>query len=196
MIPELQWLSESPALASFFAEWLFNLRGGAFNGTVMRLTPMARTYLTNNRWITAVEVDANATTSVLEPLAEAAASTWVTQGPGAPWHLDRLDTHAHDFDGRYNYTNTGAGVDVYMIDTGINTAHTEFSGRLDPGINFAETFASSDVEDCMGHGTHVAGRSCLQLVLPSRPFTLCYVNDGFTVDGRTEADVASCCQGS
>jgi len=48
----------------------------------------------------------------------------------------------------------GDGVDVYVIDTGINIHHVEFEGRAFWG----KTIPQNDVdEDGNGHGTHCAG---------------------------------------
>ena len=55
----------------------------------------------------------------------------------------------HDFD--------GTGVHVYIVDTGIRTTHTEFTGRIGSGSSSVED--GNGVEDCNGHGTHVASSS-------------------------------------
>lgn len=48
---------------------------------------------------------------------------------------------------------TGAGVRVYILDSGIRATHEQFGGRVSLGPNFAD---GANV-DCAGHGTHVAG---------------------------------------
>lgn len=54
----------------------------------------------------------------------------------------------------YNYPQpSGAGVDVYVIDTGIRISHEDFEGRASYGFWGGYADANDDNE----HGTHVAG---------------------------------------
>ncbi|NTY00304.1 S8 family peptidase [Deinococcus sp. JMULE3] len=73
---------------------------------------------------------------------------------GATWGLDRIDQRNLPLDSSYTYNSTASGVKVYIIDTGINTAHTNFGGRAIWGTN---TTGDGNNSDCQGHGTHVAG---------------------------------------
>jgi subtilisin family serine protease len=73
----------------------------------------------------------------------------------ATWGLDRIDQRKLPLSGTFTYTNTGAGVTAYVIDTGIRVSHTEFGGRATSGWDFIDNDA--DASDCHGHGTHVAG---------------------------------------
>jgi len=106
------------------------------------------------------------------------------------WGLDRIDQPDLPLDGTYSYdggpadtgetgTDTGrtgtdagagAGVRVFVLDTGLNSSHVEFTGRVSPGRNFTDHVVAGtdpwpydppvdprDTRDCAGHGTHVAG---------------------------------------
>jgi subtilisin family serine protease len=70
-----------------------------------------------------------------------------------PWGLDRIDQRNLPLNATYTYNWTGAGVRVYVIDTGIRTAHTQFGGRAS---NVFDAFGGNG-QDCNGHGTHVSG---------------------------------------
>lgn len=78
----------------------------------------------------------------------------VTTQTGATWGLDRIDQRARPLSGTYSYTATGAGVNAYIIDTGIRRSHREFGGRAVSGIDL---YDGGEVDDCNGHGSHVAG---------------------------------------
>lgn len=72
---------------------------------------------------------------------------------GAPWDLTRIDERALNLDGIYRWSSDGAGVSIYVIDTGLQAAHSDFGGRA----SFAVNTVDRDNSDCNGHGTHVAG---------------------------------------
>ncbi|HEX8117710.1 MAG TPA: S8 family peptidase, partial [Pyrinomonadaceae bacterium] len=69
------------------------------------------------------------------------------------WGLDRIDHHEPYLDWKYSYRRTGAGVTVYVFDTGIRTSHAEFGGRASV---FYDALGG-DGQDCNNHGTAVAG---------------------------------------
>lgn len=73
----------------------------------------------------------------------------------APWGLDRSDQRALPLGGTYSYALTGAGVRAYIVDTGILASHSDFGGRVLPGISVINDGQGST--DCNGHGTHVSG---------------------------------------
>ena len=82
-------------------------------------------------------------------------STTTTQQPVPSWGLDRIDAVDEPLDGSYGFVSTGAGVRVYVIDTGLRADHADLAGRVVPGWSAIEDDRGS--EDCNGHGTHVAG---------------------------------------
>ncbi|KAJ7509585.1 peptidase S8/S53 domain-containing protein [Mycena galericulata] len=77
---------------------------------------------------------------------------------GAPWGLARI-SHRERLSfrtrGKYQYDPRGGeGVDVYVVDSGINIHHVEFEGRA----SWGKTIVANEVdEDQNGHGTHCAG---------------------------------------
>lgn len=74
----------------------------------------------------------------------------------APWQLDRIDQPLADLDMKFHYEFDGAGVNVYVLDTGIRASHQEFGGRVKAaeGADFVND--GNGTNDCHGHGTHVA----------------------------------------
>ncbi|HEY0024352.1 MAG TPA: S8 family serine peptidase [Longimicrobium sp.] len=73
---------------------------------------------------------------------------------GATWGIDRIDQRSLPLSTSFSYTNTGAGVNAYILDTGIRLSHTDFAGRAVSGFDAVD---GGSADDCNGHGTHVAG---------------------------------------
>ncbi|KJA18128.1 hypothetical protein HYPSUDRAFT_145495 [Hypholoma sublateritium FD-334 SS-4] len=76
----------------------------------------------------------------------------------APWGLARISHRpklTFSTFTKYVYDPQGGeGVDVYVVDTGINVDHVEFEGRA----SWGKTVPDNDVDDDgNGHGTHCAG---------------------------------------
>jgi serine protease len=77
-----------------------------------------------------------------------------TQSPAPGW-LDRIDQNFRPLDNRYSYVGDASGVHAYILDTGIRTTHSEFSGRA--SADFTVVQDGYGANDCNGHGTHAAG---------------------------------------
>ncbi|KAF3925138.1 Cerevisin [Dactylellina cionopaga] len=81
----------------------------------------------------------------------------------APWNLQRISSLAKvtfetkgvtDMSFTFRYpTQPGAGVDVYVLDTGLNPSHSDFEARA----KMIFSAIGDSGEDQAGHGTHVAG---------------------------------------
>lgn len=93
------------------------------------------------------------------PKSSGSGSTTSTLGPwtetNAFWNLDRIDQLDANLDKKYIYNATGAGVNVYIIDSGIRITHVEFGGRAT--ADFSTINDGHDADGCYWHGTHVAG---------------------------------------
>ncbi|KAG2174393.1 hypothetical protein INT43_004416 [Umbelopsis isabellina] len=71
------------------------------------------------------------------------------------WGLARLSNKKKDEVNQYTYdSSAGEGVQVFILDSGINVDHKEFGGRAILDANFVQ---DESEEDLGGHGTHVAG---------------------------------------
>jgi subtilisin family serine protease len=113
----------------------------ALRGAVVTATPAQAAELKRSAQVAAVEIDAPVTAAE-------------TQQP-APWGLDRIDQRALPLSGSFTSASSGAGVSVYVIDTGVLAGHTEFGGRVAAG--WTAVADGLGTGDCNGHGTHVAG---------------------------------------
>ena len=112
----------------------------AFNGAVADMTPAQATALRRSARVLWVEEDKRV-------------ATQATVSPTPSWGLDRIDQRGEFLNNSYSFTTNGSGVSVYVIDTGIYTSHTAFTGRTRIGF---DAFGGNGL-DCNGHGTHVAG---------------------------------------
>ena len=78
------------------------------------------------------------------------------------WGLDRIDQRNLPRDNSYHFANlnTGAGVHVYVVDSGIQNTHTEFrnpNGTTRVVRDYDGVWDFQNGNDCNGHGTFVAG---------------------------------------
>ena len=109
------------------------------NGFAARLSDKAVDALRNNPNVAYIEADQIVNTVVT-------------------WGLDRTDQRNLPLNNTYNssgdYNGNGSGVHAYIIDTGIRSTHTQFTGRVGNGYDAVD---GGSPDDCNGHGTHVAG---------------------------------------
>lgn len=78
-----------------------------------------------------------------------------------PWQLDRINQATLPLDGNASLGSlTGAGIDIYVVDSGTRFTHEQFGGRAIPGIDVLtsknESAVNPPASDCDGHGSHVA----------------------------------------
>ena len=86
------------------------------------------------------------------------------QLPESPWNLQmisasgKLPTPVKKKGNYLTLKYSGAGVNVYILDTGIRTTHKSFGGRATnfKGMKWSP-YAGETMDDLDGHGTHVAG---------------------------------------
>jgi subtilisin family serine protease len=118
-------------------------RYSVISGFAARLTPATLNELRSNPNVAYVEQNGLVTAVTVHN---------VSAGPDG---LDRVDQRLLPRDGLYDdHNQTGAGVQVYIVDTGLNSAHTEFTGRIGSMADFVGDGRNG--EDCNGHGSHVA----------------------------------------
>ena len=132
--------AERAAIAGLGGRIFFTYEN-VFNGVAVSLPEAAMNGLKNRPGIELIESDGEVTTQGTQS--------------GATWGLDRIDQRNLPLSGTYTDNVSGSGVDAYIIDTGILSSHTEFSGRMATG--YTSVTDGRGTEDCNGHGTHVAG---------------------------------------
>ncbi|HEY7487493.1 MAG TPA: S8 family peptidase [Streptosporangiaceae bacterium] len=130
----------SPVAKAAKYRWLHRF-GNSINGFAARLSTTDLHRLAADRDVVSIEQDKvyRATTTQSSP----------TYG------LDRIDQRSLPLNKKYTYTSTGSGVNAYVIDTGIDTGHSQFGGRAD--VVYDGVGDGMNGQDCNGHGTHVAG---------------------------------------
>lgn len=78
--------------------------------------------------------------------------------PRVPF-LVEVDQFVRASEARQRFRVSGKGLCAAVLDTGINTAHVDFDGRIVAGRNFTNDAGGdpNNVNDGNGHGTNVAG---------------------------------------
>lgn len=78
------------------------------------------------------------------------------------WGLDRIDQKELPLDGIYNPEFNGEGVNVFVVDSGLDTQHSQFTSSKRVVRNIYDGYLDFDGvitanNDGVGHGTHCAG---------------------------------------
>lgn len=111
-----------------------------FNGFSATLSPLAAKFILDDPNVAKVEPNMIAT---------------IAQQLNPPWNLDRIDQKSKKLDNRFDTNGiNGADVSIFILDTGVNTQHAEFVGRVQNSVDFVKD--GKGPRDCNGHGTHCA----------------------------------------
>ncbi|WKX70168.1 S8 family peptidase [Streptomyces sp. XD-27] len=130
------------------------------HGFAAKLTTAQVDMLRNQPGVSAVEQDARLDVprvtgpATTRPARKPVAATPRRQAAPVPWGLARINHRENGATG-YAMKATGAKVNSYIIDTGIQLNHPDFGGRAVAGHSFIDD--GRGTRDCNGHGTHVAG---------------------------------------
>ncbi|KAI7481736.1 hypothetical protein KC351_g6173 [Hortaea werneckii] len=152
---------------------IFN--NSAFVGFAASMKSHCLDLLANMTDVRRVEASVNVQHALVHPSTsrnrhrrQTSSSVYATR-PDAPWGLQRISTstnvhgNAKAMDYTYSYpastasdssssATLGQGADIYILDTGVYTAHNIFSDRASMVWSYDNHMADVD-----GHGTHVAG---------------------------------------
>lgn len=163
--------SRSVAVNSFVSRASM-LRGVRVSSTFNRIVPIA-VFSTDNEMTmdlvlqdeSIVSVHANCRTRTADTRIRDESFTIRT-------NLDVLDSRTMSLDGRYEWDDaaSGQGIRVYVVDSGIHIAHSEFKGRAIGGWSMCSeanvvcdnawlsegVIADDHIASCDEHGTHVA----------------------------------------
>ena len=120
-----------------------------FSGFAATLSAAALLKLRKNPQVAYIEPDQVA---AVNPVIKGTGVSALNFQDNATWGLDRLDQINLPLNGLYRYIQTGLNSNVYVLDTGINSGHSELTGRV---VKAYDTYGKKG-NDCNGHGTYVA----------------------------------------
>ncbi len=133
----------------------------ALNGFAIRLSEQEAQALSQDERVEYVEEDSlfslnqvTMTACTGKPASDNHIPNCVTQQT-PPAQLDRLGQTSNTLDSLYTQSGTGKNINVYIMDTGIQTTHTDFQGRATAVYDGIKD--GNGGTDCNGHGTFVAG---------------------------------------
>lgn len=139
----IRWLKENLDSSSGIT---FDYDSNFLNGFAAKLSPKTLEKLSKNKDVASIYEENIFTINTIQTT--------------APWGLQRItqsskltNQNANVLTYTYAYTTASTPVNVYILDTGINTAHVTFGGRATWGYSAI----SGQNSDGHGHGTHCAG---------------------------------------
>lgn len=135
--------AEARSITSGFGGRARHVFSKALKGFVVSLSDAELARLRNNPNVEFIEQDQTVSINQTSPQDQ------------ATWGLDRVDQIDLSLDTQYHFNYNGAGINAFIIDTGIRADHTQFDGRVLAG--FTSVSDGNGTNDCNGHGTHVAG---------------------------------------
>jgi len=147
----------------------------------------------------ATPTSVHAASSAPEPEMIAHAIGTQTTGPSGflapnaviPWGIDRIDSRTGR-DNSFTYTTDGTGVKAYIVDSGVNATHPEFSARVLPGWSYRSRVSDPTGAALSSYNLSIAAYNAN----PANGISPCAYNSTThqyvpsTVDGfRNDADV-------
>lgn len=132
---------DAPSMARRYGGAVLHTWTAALNGFAVRLTAASAARLAGDPRVESVQENGLVRTA--------------QEQLNPPWGLDRIDQRYVPLDSRYRYDTMESTVRAYILDTGIRTTHQEFGGRATLGYDAIGD--GDNGQDCVGHGTHVAG---------------------------------------
>ena len=116
----------------------------ALQGSVLTMTEAQARSMARDPRVAYVEQD-----QLLAPFA--------SQAPTVQWGLNRIDERDRPLNNHFTYTTTGAGVNAYVLDTGIGDDFMDFGSRKVNSFSAVlDGSGNPQFGDCNGHGTKVA----------------------------------------
>ncbi|WP_075618791.1 S8 family peptidase [Paenisporosarcina indica] len=123
------------------------------NGFSTEMTEKQFTLLQKSKNVTVTKVQAvTLDTDVRANASQVTAAAYPTQQ--VPWGIKAIYNNSS-----LTTTTGGAGINIAVLDTGVNVAHYDLANTVEQCKNFtgATTVINGSCNDANGHGTHVAG---------------------------------------
>jgi len=107
--------------------------------------------------------------------------------------LDRIDQHYLPLDSTFTYAGSydGSGVNVYIIDSGVDTTGGEFAGRIGVGKTCVQGDAYAN-NDGFGHGTAVASVAAGTTFGVAKSATIHSVRISIGFGGYSQTSIQTC----